>query len=255
MEGLSPNGLLDCFISGLHKELQRDIIPWQPESLTKAFTLAKLFEEKYSSAPQYFKQKFPLYPDISTITKTATLMGPSPPLAHSKPLTTASPYKLPAANGPPTNSAQFKKITVNEMQLRRAKGLCFNYDAKYSLTHQCPNERLLLLQWEEESSEADATDYIIAPSPTLELEKEVQSLSLNAMDSNSISGTMKFQGTLNGHPVQNLLDGGSDDNFIQPRLVKFLHLEVIPTPCFKVLVGDGISLQVEGLLSNLQILV
>lgn len=56
-------------------------------------------------------------------------------------------------------------------------------------------------------------------------EKEVESnpkLSLNAMNSATPSGTMRFTGTIKGQPVKILLDGGSDDNFIQPRVAKFL---------------------------------
>lgn len=43
-----------------------------------------------------------------------------------------------------------------------------------------------------------------------------------------------------------MLDGGSDDSFIQPRVVKFLKLEVLPTPPSRVLVGNGHTLQVQG---------
>lgn len=39
--------LLEYFTSRLKIELQRDVIPWQPDFLTKAITLGKLFEEKY----------------------------------------------------------------------------------------------------------------------------------------------------------------------------------------------------------------
>lgn len=38
--------LLDSFISGLTKELQAEIIPWHPEDLDQAISLARLFEEK-----------------------------------------------------------------------------------------------------------------------------------------------------------------------------------------------------------------
>lgn len=44
-EGLSLDALLDCFISGLRHELQHDVILWQLDSIIKAFTLARLFEE------------------------------------------------------------------------------------------------------------------------------------------------------------------------------------------------------------------
>lgn len=78
-------------------------------------------------------------------------------------------------------------------------------------------------------------------------------MSLNAINSTHPSGTMHFIGFTYGYPVQILLDGGSNDNFIQPWLAKFLYLSVLPTKQFQVLVGDGNSLQVEGFIKRLQI--
>jgi hypothetical protein len=43
--GLTPEALLDCFVSGLQKELQRD-------TLLQAVAIARLFEDKYHAAPK-----------------------------------------------------------------------------------------------------------------------------------------------------------------------------------------------------------
>lgn len=75
------------------------------------------------------------------------------------------------------------------------------------------------------------------------------------MDSTLISGTLRFTGYINGHAVQVLLDGGSDDNFLQPRVANFLQLPILPIPSFKVLVGNGNALQVEGLIIGLQVII
>lgn len=66
-----------------------------------------------------------------------------------------------------------------------------------------------------------------------------------------ISGTLRSTGFINGNLVQILLDGRSDHNFIQPRVAKFLHLPVLPAEPFKVFVGNGNYLQVEGLVKSL----
>lgn len=73
------------------------------------------------------------------------------------------------------------------------------------------------------------------------------------MNSAAASGTMRFMGLIKGQAVKVILDGGSDDNFIQPRIAKFLQLEVQPTAPFKVLVGDGNALQVEGKIEELKV--
>ena len=59
-------------------------------------------------------------------------------------------------------------------------------------------------------------------------------------------GTIRFKGLINGHEVQILVDGGSSDNFIQPRVATFLQLPVQSTPNFRVIVGNGELLTCEG---------
>jgi len=40
-------------------------------------------------------------------------------------------------------------------------------------------------------------------------------------------------------PMTVLIDGGSSDNFLQPRVAKFLKLPVEPATQFRVMVGNG----------------
>jgi len=66
-------------------------------------------------------------------------------------------------------------------------------------------------------------------------------------------GTIRFTGFIQGHKIQILIDGGSSDNFIQPRVAKFLHLPIYQTPRFKVLVGNGEQLECEGEVQNIPV--
>jgi len=59
-------------------------------------------------------------------------------------------------------------------------------------------------------------------------------LSYNAMKSTMVRGTIRFIGFIQGHKIQIPIDGGSSDNFIQPRVAKFLHLRIYQTPRLKV---------------------
>jgi len=49
VDGLSLVAILDCFISGLQEEIRKDVKAIEPQSLSKAFALAKLYEEKYAT--------------------------------------------------------------------------------------------------------------------------------------------------------------------------------------------------------------
>lgn len=82
--------------------------------------IAKLYKEKYIKVA----------PVLSTL---------GPPNAQQA---------LPSAR---SYNSQYIKISFNEMQLRKAKGLCFKCNEKFTPSHWCANRRLLLLQWNEDS--------------------------------------------------------------------------------------------------------
>lgn len=48
VDGLSDAALLDCFISGLRDPIRRDVIAQNPQSLVRAVSLARLYDEKVS---------------------------------------------------------------------------------------------------------------------------------------------------------------------------------------------------------------
>lgn len=63
-------------------------------------------------------------------------------------------------------------------------------------------------------------------------------LSLNAYHGSKRLATISFSGSINGKRVQVLLDGGSSDNFIQPRVAKHVRLPIEPADNLKVMVGN-----------------
>jgi len=68
-----------------------------------------------------------------------------------------------------------------------------------------------------------------------------------------VRGMIRFTGFIQGHKIQILIDGGSSDNFIQPRVAKFLHLPIYQTPRLKVLVGNEEQLECEGEVQNIPV--
>jgi len=47
--GVSPGALLDCFLSSLNPEIRKDVIAQDPTSMIRVVSLAKLYEENYTS--------------------------------------------------------------------------------------------------------------------------------------------------------------------------------------------------------------
>ncbi|KAJ1430288.1 Aspartic peptidase domain superfamily [Sesbania bispinosa] len=78
-------------------------------------------------------------------------------------------------------------------------------------------------------------------------------LSYNALHGSYGLETMKFQGLINGMTVQMLLDGGSSDNFLQPRLAHCLKLPMEPIQNVQVVVGNGAALTVKGWIRELEV--
>jgi predicted aspartyl protease len=105
----------------------------------------------------------------------------------------------------------------------------------------------------------DAMDSVPEPEtpqdePQPENTEEMQHhLSLNAMKGQSGMGIIRFTGMIGNIEVQVLVDGGSSDTYLQPRIAQFLKVPIEPTPKFQVLVGNGESLTVEGIVRKLQI--
>lgn len=67
--------------------------------------------------------------------------------------------------------------------------------------------------------------------------------------------TLRFTGSIQGVKRQILLHCGSSDNFLQPHMAQFLRLPGQPAATFQVLVGNGNTLNVEGYIDDLQVLV
>jgi len=248
-EGLSDVVVLNCFLSGLNRDIRRDVVAQCPTNLLLAVALAKLYEEKYTPMVQQrstnYNQRY------TSLSSTSTNLNPSKTTPKQ-----SSPPLLPTPSTPPIRNSNVKKITPAEMQLRREKGLCYFCDEKFTFNHRCPNRQLLMLQNEEDDSESDNTiETVNSITCTNSGDGLVDNphLSLNAMKGGLGVGTIRFIAHINTLPVKVLVDGGSSDNFLQPRIAKFLKLAIKPAPLFKVVVGNGNYMTVEGMIRELNI--
>lgn len=246
-EGLSPEATLDCFISGLKPDLKRDVIAQTPLSLSRAYALARLFEDKYTP-PSQLKSTNPTStkPYHFPTSNTPPRNNPQPPL-----LPTPKPPNLPTKGHP------VKNITRSEMMLRREKGLCYYCDERFSISHKCPNRHYFLFQTEEEE-EPDPPPPQITPSTDPEtppIVTEEHHLSLNALNGSARKGTMRFHGQIQGIAITILLDSGSSENFLQPRIAQTLQLPIQSTTQFQVTVGNGNLLSTMGFIEDLPVAV
>ncbi|GJS74597.1 T-complex protein 1 subunit theta [Tanacetum coccineum] len=219
VEGLSPEALLDCFLSGLNDHIRRDVIAQDPKSLIRAGNLSRLFDE------------IPKFASPSTLPKTSIInSSTSTTFLSPPPMQSTLPSLLPKPQTKPLQP--IKKLSPAEMQLpRQEKGLCFTCDDKFTWNHKCPNKQMLLMTSTDEPAQPDVNSL---PQETTE-----PHLSINAYHGSNGMATILLFGSINGTTVQVLLDGGSSDNFIQPRVAKHVSLPIEPSKTFRVMVRSG----------------
>lgn len=255
--GLDQEAVMDCFISGLQKDLQREVISQKSSSLIQAVSIACLFEDKFNPTKPSTSPIISNSKSLSTNTVTPKRSLSSQGSNTYSTSRNSLPPLLPTPTTKPTafnpKSPNIKSISPAEMQLRREKGLCYYCDEKFSFKHRCPNKHLLLLQLEDahpEEPDSEPPDITLNEPENAEPQHH---LSLNAIRGASGVGTLRFTGHIAGLPIQILVDGGSSESFFQPRIAHLLHLPIESGPRFNVLVGNGQTMRVEGHISDLSV--
>ncbi|GAV79456.1 hypothetical protein CFOL_v3_22921, partial [Cephalotus follicularis] len=127
-----------------------------------------------------------------------------------------------------------RKMTTNELKARREKGLCYNCDDKYHPGHKCKAQSHFHLV----ISELPKSNSVDEDSSEEEME-EIPEVILQALVGQVNHQTLRLISHFKAYKLQVLIDEGSTHNFMQVTVTKRLHLRILPTKLFKVLVGNG----------------
>jgi len=106
---LPQEALLNCFVSGLHTQLQRDVIAQSPPSLLRFVAFAKLYEDRYTTNTK---------PQASNT--TIRIFNPKPNYYntnHYSPSPSKSP--LPPLLPTPSTKAIYKSNQIKSRLLQR----------------------------------------------------------------------------------------------------------------------------------------
>ncbi|KAH9672259.1 hypothetical protein KPL70_017663 [Citrus sinensis] len=103
------------FMRGLNPKISDGIRMFKPKTLKEAISLARMQEDQVQHK---FSQPLPISGTPSTL-----------------PVPTQSP-----------STSNVKRLMWDEMQRRRAQGLCFNCPEKFSVGHKCMGPQILLLE-------------------------------------------------------------------------------------------------------------
>jgi len=91
VQGVTSEALIDCFVGGLKPDIQRDVIAQAPTTLIRCVSLAKLYEEKYTSKTKPLHDPYPFrHPQTNTASSQSIKSTSLPPLLQA-PITTTFP--------------------------------------------------------------------------------------------------------------------------------------------------------------------
>ena len=141
--------------------------------------------------------------------------------------------------------APYRRLTEDELQDKREKGICYRCDERFFVGHRCKNRQFQVLLVEDNKDDRTLEEVELEsnqPSPNEEAE-----LSLNYVVGISTPRTMKLRGTIANQEVVVLNDCGASHNFISAELADKLRLPSVGTHSFKVLMGTGLSVKGVGL--------
>ncbi|XP_026399321.1 uncharacterized protein LOC113295181 [Papaver somniferum] len=233
------------FIGGLKEELRSSVPMFDPKTLLQAFSLDRMQEktlnlqQKVTKPPQ---KKFT--PNFSTTKPfTSTTFTPKPNVVPS---TSLSPKSTPKTNTP----IPLKSLTPEQVQARKAKGLCFNCDDYYRRGHICKKQYLCVLIGEETIDNPEPEDeMLIDTEEALVVESDME-ISLHALTGTISTDTIRIPGSINKKAISILIDTGSTNSF-NNALAKELHFHVEHTTSLLVTVENDEKTVSSGICSQL----
>eukprot|EP00253_Pinus_taeda_P020057 PITA_20057 len=196
---------IDVFIESLKDNIQHDVRLWEPDSLEKAFTLARKMESKIMATRKHTTH---IYKDRSVAA---------------------------------TSLPQPIRLTPQQLEEKRAKGLCYSSDRKYTKGHKCAKKKLFYIDCEEEEEKEQerSKEEDILEEQSLDEEQMNPTISCNALAGITTPQTIKIEGQIKKKKVIVLIDSGSTHNFIHCKVAKELNCFLYLAPECQVMIANG----------------
>ena len=149
-------------------------------------------------------------------------------------------------------TTHIKHLSKAEMREHREKGICYNFDEKFTQGHRCVEKNLYLLDVDSppapeifyDAQDPTDDDGDIQQLPTPEDQPEI---SLHALAGVTTPKTMRVRDFLKKLPLTILIDSGSTHNFIDPRIAKQADCFIHPCSSFEVMIANGAPYLAKGI--------
>nr|KYP41338.1 hypothetical protein KK1_037304 [Cajanus cajan] len=200
---------------------------FQPTTVMKAFTLAKLYESANQGGNSV----------KSILSKSST-----------KPLIAAKPVTFSENQVDSSKGKLRRNLTPAYMNERREKGLCYFCDEPFMYEHSLTHKKLQLHMVEIDKEEDDET----LQSETMVKETDFGDphISVNALTGVQGFGTMRVTGSYKKKPLHILIDSGSTHNFLDVDIAKKLGCRIQAMKPLQVIVAYGNKMKIEAIVKE-----
>eukprot|EP00253_Pinus_taeda_P025470 PITA_25470 len=214
-----PEHRIDVFIGTLKDNIQHDVRLWEPDSLEKAFRLARKMESKIIATRKHTTHNY----------KDGSVVSPSLP--------------------------QHVRLTPQQLEEKSEKELCYSCDSKYTKGHTCAEKKLFYIDCEEEEEKEQerSKEEDILEEQSLDEEKINPTISCNELAVITTPQTIKIEGQIKKKKVIVLIDSGSTHNFIHCKVAKELNFFLYPAPEFQAMIANGGTINCSGKCHNIKL--
>ncbi|XP_059277948.1 uncharacterized protein LOC132032198 [Lycium ferocissimum] len=144
-----------------------------------------------------------------------------------------------------------RRLSIEEMNDKRAQGLCYFCPEKYAPGHKCKNlKQLYLLEVEELKEELTQQEGELMGEVGMEMVEVNQPLEQMEISAHALNGSLGFRtlrvtGYHSKKPLNILVDTGSSHNFMDPELAKTLGCATKSTTPQMVTAANGNMIRVD----------
>lgn len=146
-----------------------------------------------------------------------------------------------------------KKLSQEELSDLSRKGLCFKCGEKWGKEHVCKFKHFQLVLCEGDVDEQSETE--AEKEDEVAFEVKTLQLSLKSKEGLTSNQSFKLWGSIQGREVLILVDSGASSNFISPKLVAELALNVHHTSAYTVELGSGELVSNQGVCQDVAFVV
>ena len=230
---LAPEHALSIFLTNMNQHLALHVRQFNVTTVPAAAKIAKLHELSLAHTPAKTSRPAFNSSQRSSFTQNKNQYSSTTP---TTPNTTSNQNK-PILATPP-----HKRISFDEMQERKRKGLCMYCDEQFTPGHQLKHRRSEFLLLEADPTEFDkeiALEEQIRETTIEDEDDKVPTISIHALNGCPTFNCMRLLGQYGKRKIHILIDPGSTHNFLDLQIAKGLGCPLTPIKPMSVVAASG----------------